>query len=187
MSASASPRSSALEAWQRGPVDGVPAGLQHVAHSLIQTRDEVTAIADVFPSSLLGARPAGVASVGFHLRHITGVLDRLFTYARGEQLTDAQRAALGAEKAASAPDGGSWDGVSATGLARDFSDQVDGALEQLRATPDSEITAPRGVGRAQLPSTVLGLLSHAAEHTQRHLGQMLVTARVVMAEDGGGA
>lgn len=177
------PQPAKLEAWQRGPVEGVPAGLQHVAHSLIQTRDEVTAIADDFPASLLGARPAGVASVGFHLRHITGVLDRLFTYARGEQLSEAQRAALGAERAAAAPDGGSWEGVSAGELARAFADQVDAALAQLRATPDAEITAHRGVGRAQLPSTVLGLLSHAAEHTQRHLGQMLVTARVAMAED----
>lgn len=186
MSAQASspaPNASKLEAWQRGPVEGVPAGLQHVAHSLIQTRDEVTAIADGFPGRLLGVRPAGVASVGFHLRHVTGVLDRLFTYARDEQLTDAQRDALGAERAAGAPDGGDWSGVSAEELAREFSAQVDRALSQLRATPESEITAPRGVGRAKLPSTVLGLLSHAAEHTQRHLGQLLVTARVVRAGD----
>ena len=52
------------------------------------------------------------------------------------------------------------------------------ALAQLRRTDERELTAPRGVGRAQLPSSVIGLLFHAAEHTQRHLGQMLVTARV---------
>jgi hypothetical protein len=72
------------EAWLRGPVDGVPALLQPVAHALLQAREETRALLRDFPVDLLWNRPAGLASVGFHLQHLSGVVDRLFTYARGE-------------------------------------------------------------------------------------------------------
>lgn len=160
------------EVWLRGPVPGVPALLQPVAHALLQAREEVEAVVTDFPDALLWTRPAGVASVGFHLQHLTGVLDRLFTYARGEALTARQREALVAEGTPPAP------GATALELFQAFHAQVDRALEQLRATDEATLTEPRGVGRLQLPSSVLGLLVHAAEHTQRHVGQLLVTARV---------
>ncbi len=160
------------EAWLRGPVAGVPPVLQPVAHALLQARDEVDALAADFPDARLWDRPAGVASVGFHLRHLVGVLDRLTTYARGEMLQTAQITALAAEEV---PDAA----LTAAGLAAAFGTAVNQALAQLRATDPSSVFDARGVGRAALPSTALGLLVHAAEHTMRHVGQLTVTARVV--------
>jgi len=165
-----------LEVWLRGPLPGVPPLLQPVAHALLQAREELNAAMQDFPSALLNERPAGVASVGFHLQHLAGVLDRLFAYARAEALTPGQLAALAAENPPLA-----LGAASAVQLVQRFSTQVDSALHQLRATDQTRLTEPRGVGRARIPSTVLGLLVHAAEHTQRHLGQLLVTARVVRA------
>ena len=161
------------EVWLRGPIDGIPALLQPVAHSLLQCREEVNAVIPTVAADRLWERPAGAASVGFHLRHAAGSLDRLFTYARGEQLSPSQRAALAAEAAADlAPHAGAR-------FAADFDAAVERALQQLRQTPESALLDARGVGRAQLPSTVLGLLFHAAEHTQRHVGQIATTAKIV--------
>ncbi|QKG55335.1 DinB family protein [Hymenobacter sp. BRD128] len=161
------------EVWLRGPLPQVPPLLQPVAHALLQAREEVTEIMAGFPAAKLAERPLGLASVGFHLRHLAGVLDRTFTYARGEALSEAQLAYLAAEgqpptHAGAVPE-----------LMQKFASQVDTALAQLMATPESSLPEWRGVGRAQLPSTVMGLLVHAAEHTTRHVGQLLVTARVV--------
>jgi uncharacterized damage-inducible protein DinB len=147
-----------------------------VAHALVQARDEARTILREFPVELLWVRPAGVASVGFHLQHVTGVLDRLFTYARGEVLSDPQRETLAGE--GSPPDSGG----SIPDLLDAFDAQVDRALHQLRATSPHTVFDARLVGRQRLPSTVLGLLFHAAEHTQRHIGQMLVTARWLAAD-----
>src|SRR5207253_992178 len=83
--------------WQRGPVENIPALLQPVAHALLQAKEEVSEIVKGFPDSHLWQKPAGVASVGFHLQHLTGVLDRLFTYARGEALQAEQLKALAEE------------------------------------------------------------------------------------------
>lgn len=161
-----------LEAWLRGPIEGVPDSLQPVAHALVQAREEARDLLRDFPDELLWTRPSGLASVGFHLQHISGVLDRLFTYARGESLTEEQRSALAKEDAPVE----SQVGVEA--LLAAFDAQVDRALAQLRATLPHTLTETRLVGRKQLPATQLGLLFHAAEHAQRHVGQMLVTARV---------
>ena len=159
------------EVWLRGPLPEVPALLQPVAHALLQAREEVIAEMAGFREELLWERPGGVASVGFHLQHLAGVLDRLFTYAQGRTLSEGQALALGAE---GVPDMG----IRSSALVTAFERQVDRALEQLRTTDERILTEYRGVGRAQLPSTVLGLLVHAAEHTQRHVGQLLVTVRV---------
>lgn len=164
------------EAWLRGPVPGVPPLLQPVAHALLQAREEVGRHVHDLPADMLWAQPAGVASVGFHLQHLSGVVDRLFTYARGQALDDAQRRALAAEGQPQS------DGGDATELLRRFEAQVEQALEQLRATDERTLLDARPVGRAQLPSTVMGLLFHAAEHTQRHVGQLLVTARLVRSQ-----
>ena len=159
------------EVWLRGPVADVPALLQPVAHALLQAREEVNAVMAGFKEESLWERPGGVASVGFHLQHLSGVLDRLFTYARGESLSQEQARVLAAE---GTPD----EGIHSESLIQAFHRQVDRALEQLRKTPEESLTEQRSVGRAKLPSTVLGLLVHAAEHTQRHVGQLLVTVRV---------
>jgi hypothetical protein len=159
------------EVWLRGPLPDIPALLQPVAHALLQAREEVVAEMAGFPEELLWERPGGVASVGFHLQHLSGVLDRLFTYAQGRVLSERQGELLAVE---GVPDSR----LSSHKLVVAFNDQVDHALEQLRAINERTLTEYRAVGRAKLPSTVLGLLVHAAEHTQRHVGQLLVTVRV---------
>lgn len=163
------------EVWLRGPLPDVPPLLQPVAHALLQAREEVQALEKGFPEHKLWDRPAGMASAGFHLQHLTGVLDRLFTYARAEMLTAAQLEWL-ANEGKSQPGADSF----AT-LVQLFSQQIDQALRQIQHTEQEVLTEVRGVGRAQIPSTVLGLLFHAAEHTQRHVGQLLVTVAVLRA------
>ncbi len=164
------------EVWLRGPLPDVPALLQPVAQALLQAREEVTALMTDFPETLLWERlPSGtgawLASVGFHLQHLTGVLNRLLTYARAEALTNAQLAYLNAE--------GQPNGQPSPELIANFSDQINRAMAQLIATDPATLTDARSVGRSQLPATVLGLLVHAAEHTMRHVGQLSVTARVL--------
>ncbi|WP_324672188.1 DinB family protein [Hymenobacter sp. GOD-10R] len=163
------------EVWLRGPLPDMPALLQPVAHALLQAREELDALLQDFPEDLLWERPAGVASVGFHLQHLTGVLDRLFTYARQEALSPTQLQALAVEGQCPQPP------CHVADLVRAFDQQVDRALAELRTTDEATLPEPRGVGRAQVPSTKLGLLVHAAEHTMRHLGQLLVTARILQA------
>jgi len=166
-------RISVPEVWLRGAIPDIPALLQPVAHSLLQCREELVAnVSDLIPAQIW-ATPGGAASIGFHVRHASGSLDRLFTYARGEQLSAAQRAFLAAE---TQPDLAPQVAVR---LIAGFEEAVERALEQLKQTDESALLDVRGVGRAQLPSTVLGLLFHAAEHTQRHLGQIATTVRIV--------
>lgn len=167
------------EVWLRGPLPDIPPLLQPVAHALLQAREEVAALMADFPDNRLWERPANqhlkpVASVGFHLQHLTGVLDRLFTYARVQSLSISQLAVL-------AQEGTDREGAPLTvaELVRQFDEQVDSALAQLRQTDDRTLTDVRLVGRAQVPSTLIGLLIHSAEHTTRHVGQLLVTVRWV--------
>jgi hypothetical protein len=163
------------EVWLRGPVPEIPPLLQPVAHALLQATEEVRSVVGPLSPAHLWARPGGAASVGFHVRHAAGSLDRLFTYARGEGLSAEQRAFLDSEASPGSPP------AQGTDLALAFERQVGRALEQLRRTEEPTLLAARGVGRRQLPSTVLGLLVHAAEHTQRHVGQIVTTARIVRA------
>ena len=149
------------EAWLRGPVDGVPDLLQPIAHALLQAREEARSLMHDFPVELLWQRPAGLASVGFHLQHIAGVIDRLFTYARGEGLSPEQQHTLSIE--GRQPDNGG----NVDDLLAEIDAQVDRALNHLRTLNPQTLTDARTVGRKQLPSTVLGLLFHAAEHSQR--------------------
>ncbi len=166
---------STLEVWQRGPVDGVPALLQPVAHALLQAVEEVERYTADFPADLLWERPADIASVGFHILHMRGVIDRLFTYAKGEALNEEQLESLRQEKEIPA------ETVSASMLVDALRHQVQQAVEQLKATPESSLTHARALGRKRIPTTVLGLLFHTAEHCQRHVGQLLVTSRLLQA------
>jgi uncharacterized damage-inducible protein DinB len=161
------------EVWLRGPVENVPSLLQPVAHALLQAREEVNELLQDFPNELLWKKPAGAASTGFHLQHLTGVLDRLFTYAMGSQLDKEQFAALKRE--------GDSQQTKATAaeLVEAFNAQADKALKSLGEIDEHKLSEHRSVGRAQLPSTMMGCLFHAAEHTMRHLGQLIVTVRVV--------
>jgi uncharacterized damage-inducible protein DinB len=162
----------APEVWLRGPVPGVPPELMPVVHSLLQVREELQALAPSLSPEQLWARPGGAASVGFHVMHLAGSLERLLTYARGEGLNERQRAALEAENSP-AP------ATDAAVVFRLALDAIDEAIEQVRATPVEILGEDRPVGRAALPSTVRGLLFHAAEHAQRHAGQMITTVRIV--------
>jgi hypothetical protein len=161
------------EVWLRGALPDVAPLLQPVAHSLLQCRLEVRATVPTLTVTTVWATPAGAASAGYHVRHAIGSLDRLLTYARGEQLSSAQQRALVAEKHAD-----ERDDIREV-LVAEFDDAVERALAQVRGTDPATLLEPREVGRARLPSTVIGLLFHAAEHTQRHVGQLVTTAKVV--------
>src|SRR5688572_19942611 len=164
------------EVWLRGPTDNVPALLQPVGHALKQSNEEIHAMLMNFPSHLLWEKPAGVASVAFHLQHIPGVLDRLFTYANGEQLSNTQLKYLSEE-------GLEDRSITVVSLLKHLDEEINHSVERLKTIDPSTLTDVRMVGRKKLPSTVLGLLFHAAEHTMRHTGQLLVTARIVLDEE----
>jgi hypothetical protein len=159
------------EWWQRGPVAGVPALLQPVAHILLQVRESVGELVDNLTEAQWNARPAGVASAAFHVRHITGVIDRLFTYARGQTLSAEQFAAIKLE-------GAPVSSADVPIVLNALSARVDAAIAELRTIDVATLGDFRGVGRAQLPSTVIGCLVHGAEHSMRHVGQLSVTTRV---------
>lgn len=165
---------SATEWWQRGPVDGVPAVLQPVAHILLQVGESVNELVVDLSETQWNARPAGVASIAFHVRHIAGVIDRLFTYARGESLNETQFASLRAER-----DPLTMETIPVA-LAQ-LRARIAAAVDELRTIDTNTLGEFRGVGRAQLPSTVIGCLVHGAEHGMRHVGQLSVTARIVRA------
>lgn len=163
------------EVWLRGPVSNIPVMLQPVAHALLQAREEVNEMLVDFSEDHLWDKPAGIASAGFHLQHLKGVLDRLFTYAKGKALNKEQLEALAVE--------GKPEEFNCKihELVESFNQQVNKSLEQLSTTNEQTLQEHRGVGRAQLQSTVLGLLVHSAEHTMRHVGQLLVTVKVIKA------
>ncbi len=164
---------SSPEFWLRGPVPGIPGLLQPVAHALLQAQAEIVEALKDFPAEKLWERPNEVASVGFHLQHLRGVLDRLFTYVQDRPLLDSQLEELRLE---GTPHPGN---EFLPQLLDRFNRQISLALETLALLPEASLTQPRAVGRAKLPSTVIGLLFHAAEHTMRHTGQLIVTARML--------
>lgn len=161
------------EVWLRGPLENVPSLLQPVAHALLQAKEEVERLMEDFPDGLLWQKPAGVASPGFHLKHLKGVLDRLFTYAKGEQLNTEQLLYLSGEGEEPTTN------FATQRLVDSFNEQVDKAIQQLKLTDEIILTENRSVGRLQLPSTTVGLLFHAAEHAMRHVGQLIVTVKVL--------
>ena len=163
-------------AWLRGPIEGIPSLLQPVAHALVDADEDVQKFVTPLSLDQIAARPGKVASVGYHVKHAMGSLDRLFTYARGESLNESQMKTLLSEKTFDAS------GLTGNALAAEFSAAVARAHAQLRATPESELLTTRFVGCAKLPATTIGLLVHAAEHTARHVGQIVTTAKIVGAE-----
>jgi uncharacterized damage-inducible protein DinB len=135
--------------------------------------EDVTAAVTGTTVQQLWHRPGGGASIGFHLIHLAGSTDRLLTYARGESLSPAQVATLDAERELREP----YAALDVL-LAR-WREVVQNALRQIAETPETSLLEPRAVGRARLPSTVLGLLFHAAEHAQRHVGQIVTTTKII--------
>lgn len=164
---------SKTEVWLRGPLANIPGLVQPVAHALLQAREEINELMTDFPDISLWERPAGLASPGFHLQHLTGVLNRLFTYARGQQLSQQQLDALATE-------GKPGDIIyHTTDLVDLFNKQVDKVIDELSNTDEKTLKDRRDVGRGRLPSTVIGLYVHSAEHTMRHTGQLLVTVKIL--------
>jgi hypothetical protein len=159
------------EFWLRGPIAGVPPVLMPAAHALLQTFEDAERAASDLTIDELWTSPGGAATIGFHLLHLSGSTDRLLTYARGAVLDAAQKAALGLEKDPPRSDAATL----LTALRR----TIDAALDQIRSTPVDSVLNARAVGRAGLPTTVLGLIFHAAEHAQRHAGQLVTTARII--------
>ena len=163
------------EVWLRGPINNIPPLTQPVAHALLQAGEEIDiALAD-FPDKLLWLKPAGVASVGFHLQHMSGVSDRLLTYAKGEALSREQLQYLKDEGTATDQN------TTTVFLVEAYHSSVQTVLDYLSTLSNDDLTAFRAVGRNKLPSTLIGLLVHIAEHTMRHLGQLLVTVRMLKA------
>jgi hypothetical protein len=161
------------EVWMRGPLEGITPLLQAIAHALLQASEEADALMTGFPEILLWVKPAGMASAGFHLQHITGVINRLFTYARNEMLTTEQLDYLAMEGKTPQSEYGIGQLLAA------LDNQVAAAVEQLKATDTQHLTDARGIGRAKIPTTLMGLYVHAAEHTMRHIGQLLVTVTIL--------
>ena len=162
-----------VEPWLRGEIPDVPPLLQPVAHALIHSLENITSSVQDLSKEQMWQSVGGCASVGFHLRHLAGSTDRLMTYARGEELSEVQRAQLGNESETSPnkPD--------INTLLSNWNSVVEASIKQLAATSEARLTNARFVGRARMPSTVLGLLFHAAEHAARHTGQIVTTAKLV--------
>ncbi len=163
------------EVWLRGPQPDFPVLLQPIAFALMQAREDVNKFMLDLSDHLLWERPSGAASPAFHLQHLTGVLDRMFTYAENMQLNEAQLKWLQSEGKIQDQHN------SVSSLVEVFNQQTATSLQKLKEINIETLTEPRRVGRKQLPSTVFGLLFHAAEHTQRHVGQLLVTVKVLQA------
>jgi uncharacterized damage-inducible protein DinB len=161
-----------VEPWLRGTLTEVDAVRRQVLHALELAAEDVSRWCDGLTDEDMNARPFGVAPVAFHLRHIARSLDRLLTYAGGEQLSEEQMSALRSEL-----DG---EAVGAVVL-QELRDGLAQARRRVLMIAPGSYEEARGVGRKMLPTTVGGLLVHCAEHTQRHVGQMVTTVKVVVA------
>ena len=159
------------EPWMRGPIEGVHPFLAPVLYSFQMAREDLEKFTAGLSAASIWATPHGLTSVGFHILHIAGSTGRLMTYLQGRELTAAQLEALAAEKF---PAGQSREELLA-GLNEAFRD----AEAVIRAIDPATLADARTVGRQRLPTTVIGLLTHIAEHTQRHVGQAIAAAKLV--------
>jgi hypothetical protein len=164
------------EPWLRGTLTEVPTVLRGVLHALELAQEDAARWCGGLTVEQMNARPAGLPSVGFQLRHIAGTLDRLLSYAEDHQLNEEQLAYLSRE-------GETVSDVDI--LVREFAIAVERAMGRLHALSRADLEAPRYVGRKRLPTTVGGLLVHVADHTQRHVGQLVTTAKLVRATSPG--
>ncbi len=161
------------EVWLRGPLPGIQPYLQPAAHALLQVRGDVESAVQGLTPDQLWQRPNGAAAIGFHLHHLPGSLERLLTYSRGEALSPDQMSRLASEKTVHE------DRPSLEALLARLTGEIEKALDHLRSLPEEALLQRREVGRKKLPSTTLGLIFHAAEHSSRHAGQIVTLARIV--------
>ena len=162
------PDQLAPEPWMRGPIPGVDPLLAPILYSFQQAREDLARWTGGLTREEMWAKPHGFGSVGFHLRHIEGSTDRLVTYLTGQQLSEGQLAFLKAEH-----DPGASREELLTAIHRVFHH----AESIIRPLNTMHLTESRTVGRKRLPTTVIGLLVHIAEHTQRHVGQAISAAK----------
>ena len=160
------------EPWLRGPLDGVDPLVQPVFFSFAQVREDLAEHTAGLTAEQVWSATGELPSLGFQLRHIAGSVDRLTTYLMGEQLSPEQIQTLKHE---------AEPGASLAELLVAVDQALAASEARLRTIDPGQIHAPRYIGRKQLPSTVLGLIVHLAEHTQRHLGQAITTAKLARA------
>ena len=166
----------ATEPWLRGPIPGVHPVVMPVLLALQQAREDLAKYTEGLTTEQLWATPHGFGSVGFHIRHIAGSTDRLMTYAQGRELTDEQFARLREERVA---------GKTREELLAELDESFAGAAAVIGAIDPATLTDARAVGRQKLPTTVIGLLVHVAEHTQRHVGQAISASKWARVGAGG--
>jgi len=161
-----------VEPWLRGTHTEVDAVTRAVLHALELAEEDAAKWCGGLTDAEINARPYGIAPVAFHLRHIPRSLDRLLSYAEGAQLDASQKAALKTELD---------EGATTESVMAELREGLRSAAKRIRAFTPQQYNDARGVGRAALPTTVGGLLVHCADHTQRHIGQAVTTAKIVMA------
>lgn len=161
------------EPWLRGTMTEVSAIPRAVLHALELAKEDLDRWCGQMTDEELNARPSGLAPVAFHLRHIARSLDRLLTYAEGRQLNEQQLAAMKTELDV---------GAKRSELFAELHSALASSSARIRALNSTNFDEPRSVGRKQLPTTVGGLLVHVADHTQRHVGQAVTTAKLVAAQ-----
>lgn len=160
------------EPWLRGTHSDLPAVLRAILHAFELAQEDVHHWAADLNEGELHASPYGLTPIAFHLRHIPRSLDRLLTYAEGHQLSAEQLTALKSESEA---------GGLREELFAEFNAGIESAARRVRAFAGSDPDQPRAVGKKQLPTSIGGLLVHVADHTQRHTGQIVTTARLLKA------
>jgi DinB superfamily len=164
------------EPWLRGPLAGIHLLVAPVLHAFAQAREDLAHWTQGLSDAEIWSQPNGLASVGFHLRHIAGSVERLTTYLRGEQLTPQQLEALGHE---------SDPGPGRLALLDEINRSLVQSEQVISALDPATLGEARAVGRKRLPTTVIGLAIHLAEHTQRHVGELIVTAKVARRSQSG--
>jgi len=162
--------------WLRGTHTDVPAAGRAVLHALELAADDLRKWTEGLTDAEIHSAPLGLTPIAVQLRHIRGSVDRILTYAEGGQLSDGQLAALKAEACG--------DEALSSLLAAVQASLAD-AAERVRALAKADLETPRAVGRKQLPTSLGGALIHVADHTQRHVGQVVVTAKAIKALRGG--
>jgi uncharacterized damage-inducible protein DinB len=160
-----------VEPWLRGTRTDVDAMRRGVIHALELAAEDIARWCDGLSDAEFEMRPLGLPSVGFQLRHIARSLDRLLTYAEGQQLSEGQLKALKNEME---------DGASREPTLMEFAEGIEVAVARVLKIAPGSYEERRGVGRKKLPATVGGLLVHCADHTQRHVGQAVTTAKILI-------
>lgn len=166
---------SPAEPWLRGTHSEIPAVPRAALHATELAREDITSWCSELSEQELTATPWGLPSIAFHLRHMARSLDRLLTYAEGRQLSEQQLQALNSEASPHCLRAEIFSELSAA-LTESFT-----RILKLCEKPDT-LNQPRTVGRKNLPTTVGGLLVHIADHTQRHVGQAITTAKILIAQ-----